>query len=203
MKMSLKWLRQKLIKSKAVDPNLWFNPFDLKSDKTIPKTLRDSLISVESDRHQQVGDDQILEHDSEEETWEVASEYPDGCDQDGCLLKQASGSEIYIALKRDSSLSSVSLIQNVSSTSDNKTLGIDGTFLWITYLVPVRNESVIIHWKVKSIYGVRGFQVKSFLPSISFSNLTFTPFLRFLSMGHWRQQFIHQNEDQNFFRMSI
>lgn len=36
-------------------------------------------------------------------------------------------------------------------------------FLLVTHLVPLRNQSVIIHWKANSIASVREFQVQRLL----------------------------------------
>lgn len=160
--MSLNWLRQKLIQSKAIDPCFGIQALDLKNDESIPKRLRDSLISETSEDHQQVGYDPIqdsCDSESETETWEATRQCQDGCNHIGCFPINLTETEIFIAPKRETSSCTVSLIPNSSSISLVATNECDNRdFLSITYLVPLR----IIHWKFNSNYSLRGFNVKSF-----------------------------------------
>ena len=158
--MSLIWLRQKLLKAKAIDPNLKFKLLDFKYDEEIPNRLRESLMSVTFDNQQQIGYFRLPESDAEEK-WEAATECADGCNHEGCLMKTSTTEEIYIATKRVSSSRTISLFPNIlSSMSIIETSDFDReSLLSVTYLAPLRNESVIIHWKVKCIYGIRGFRV--------------------------------------------
>lgn len=93
-----------------------------------------------------------------EEPWEVARDCQNECDHDCCPF-QTSYSEIFDGTPLDK-LSSTSLVRKISSTSLLETTNYEQIkFLSITHLVPLQNQAVIVHWCIKSTYGIREFKV--------------------------------------------
>lgn len=135
----------------------------------LKRTLRGENASVE-----ELNETNPFEED--DESWESARECPHDCHHDVCPFQAPSrsshNSEIFIAPRRVSSPTSLSLVSKISAMSIVEPTGSDqNAFLKITHLFPLHNNSVIVHWNVESNQGVRGFQVKlKYFPSLIFDS---------------------------------
>lgn len=181
--MSLKWLHQNLLKAKV------FNEFELKKfdfkDELVSQQLRNSIFSVDSQEFPldyltkdsvEIANDIFLEkfetpensseEEDEEEIFEVARSCPNDCEHENCpfLPRLYSSSEVFFTMESrfSENLSSVSLVRQVSSLSMME-MTYDGRekneILSISRIVPLRNNSAIVHWNVKSFLGIRGYKV--------------------------------------------
>lgn len=199
--MSLKWLQQKLLKSKVFD-EFEQKQLDIKNDYAVPRLLRESLISedsresslnISSTSIEAVNGDSVAAEiefagnfSDEEDDFEVARTCSEYCNHKNCSFQPrlTSASEIFISTRVQFSQSSMSLVRKVSSmsiletTTDNQ-----NDFLEITRVVPLRNNSVIVHWSVKSFKGLRGYKVK-FLSFSFVSNLPSFIIFRFTSTAN-------------------
>lgn len=144
---------------------------------TKEKILYESATSCnEGGQHLNEGQE-LKQHDTasdSEDNWELAQEcqanIADCCksfdgNQNGHLSLQSSSCMGYIMPTTTevgfSSTSSISAVVKVSSSMSLFDLSDHARkdFLTITGIVPLRNQNVILHWKVKSTYGIRGFKV--------------------------------------------
>lgn len=165
--MSLEWPRQKIFTSKHFNSYLGFMPFSVKHEETFSKKLRDSLMSVEiktcsldCDFFSTQNSTAEIDDDEEEEIWEPVGDCASDCSHINCPFRAQDDAEIFISSKTQISGSKNSLLRVVSSMSMfNATVFERTSFLTITRLVPVRDSAVIIHWSIKSTFGIRGYMV--------------------------------------------
>lgn len=118
----------------------------------------------------------IAGNDEIEEAWETARSCPLDCIHEDCPFQpQKSISCFTLAVRPKSSLSTKSLVEKVSAASmvewkssvqkfpskEIVALGNDlKAAIRITHLVPLRDDAVVVHWKIDSIEGVYGFKVR-------------------------------------------
>ncbi|CRK96817.1 CLUMA_CG010166, isoform A [Clunio marinus] len=162
---------------------------DFLKDEDIPKALKDSLISQDTNeeevmkildrksnqaketteiefhlkfrrRASQVNLSALNDNQIEEENiWNDARCCPDNCDE-SCPFKCPSSSEIFLADHTRFDTSSQSLLRKASSMSViSSTEHERSEFLSLTNLIPLHHSSVIIRWNVKSIVGIKGYKV--------------------------------------------
>lgn len=163
-------LRDSLI-SQSSDPD------DIIQSEEIEQVQESSVIQLEvSSLLKQT----MNEHEKEEieESWEAARDCPLDCTHNDCPFQQPKiESCTCIVIRSKSSLSTTSLVQKVSSMSlipkaSSRTIielndNDQDAFVLITRLVPLRDNGVVVHWKVQSAQDVRGFKVRSQSPQFS------------------------------------
>lgn len=86
---------------------------------------------------------------------------PDDCEHENCPFQHQliSNSEIFGTIESIYTSSSVSLLRKISSES-LMNFSSENSFLKILRIFPLRDNSTIIHWSVKSFIGIRGYKVR-------------------------------------------
>lgn len=158
--MSLNWSKQKIFTSNQFNKYLPIKPFDLKRDEVVPQKLRESLISVDANPTQKSLVTIAEKGEDDEDSWEIVGDCTTECKHSKCPFRDQDVAEIFIASPTRPSSSKTSLLRVVSSMSMFDSTAFERrSFLCITRVIPVRNHSAIIHWNIKSMYGVQGFVV--------------------------------------------
>lgn len=150
------------------------DPDDVIQSEEIERLQESSVIQSEvlSQLNQTTNEHEKKREEEIEESWEAARDCPLDCAHNDCPFQQPKSSSCTcIVIRSKSSLSTTSLVQKVSSMSlipkvSSRTIiepndENQNDFVHITHLVPLRDNGVVVHWKVQSLQEVQGFKVRS------------------------------------------
>lgn len=101
------------------------------------------------------------EEENDEDIWELVGDCANSeCGHSKCPFRAQDDAEIFFASRIPISTNNTSLLRVVSSMSMFESTAFErSSFLTINRVIPVRNHTAIIHWNIKSTYGVGGFIV--------------------------------------------